>query len=463
MMSDSVSLPRMKIHQFYDKGLAHASYAVIRNGRMIVVDPARDPQPYYDFATLNEADITGVIETHPHADFVSSHLEIHQTTGAVIYVSKLTGAEYPHETFDDGDVIQLDDIKLKAINTPGHSPDSICILVEDQYGNEKALFTGDTLFVGDVGRPDLRENAGNIMAKKEQLARQMYHSTREKLMTLPHDIVVYPAHGPGSLCGKNMSPDLQSTIGRELRENYALQLMDELTFVKTITEDQPFIPKYFGHDVELNKTGAPSFHDSISAVFRPGGDFQTEKNIPIIDTRSKDDFKKGFLKGAINLQDGEKFETWLGSIIGPDEQFYLIAANDDDLHAVIKKAAKIGYEQNIKAALLPPAYATERSAELDLADFKSHPENYTIVDARNQIETDDGLVFDHACTIPLPELRERINEIPTDKPIVAHCAAGYRSAAASSIIRSKITNVPVYDLGEVVKELEIQKNQAQNA
>src|SRR6185503_9542174 len=227
-----LSLPQMKIHQFYDKGLAHASYAILRNGKIVVVDPGRDPQPYYDFATLNEATIVGVIETHPHADFVSSHLEIHQTTGAVIYVSRLTGAEYPHETFDDGDMIQLDDVKLKAINTPGHSPDSICILVEDQHGNERALFTGDTLFVGDVGRPDLRENAGNITAKKEELARQMYHSTRDKLMRLPDDVVVYPAHGPGSLCGKNMSPDLQSTIGRELRENYALQLMDELMFVK---------------------------------------------------------------------------------------------------------------------------------------------------------------------------------------------------------------------------------------
>jgi hydroxyacylglutathione hydrolase len=175
----------MIVHQFYDKGLAHASYAIIRSGKMVVIDPARNPQPYYDFATLHNADITGVIETHPHADFVSSHLEIHQTTGAVIYVSKLAGAEYPHESFDDGDVIKLDDIKLKAINTPGHSPDSICILLEDEKGKDCAVFTGDTLFAGDVGRPDLRENAGNITAKKEELARQMYHSTREKLMILP--------------------------------------------------------------------------------------------------------------------------------------------------------------------------------------------------------------------------------------------------------------------------------------
>ena len=235
----------MIIHQFYDKGLAHASYALIRLGKMIVIDPARDPQPYYDFAALNNADIVGVIETHPHADFVSSHLEIHQTTGATIYASKLLGAEYPHESFDDGDVIPLADIKLKALNTPGHSPDSICILVQDENGNDKAIFTGDTLFVGDVGRPDLRENVGNITAAKEKLARQMYHSTREKLMGLPHHVAVYPAHGPGSLCGKNLSPDLKSTIGRELRENYALQLMDELKFVQYPCSRSAFYTKIF--------------------------------------------------------------------------------------------------------------------------------------------------------------------------------------------------------------------------
>ena len=359
---------------------------------MIVIDPARDPQPYYDFAALHGADIVGVIETHPHADFVSSHLEVHQTTGAVIYVSKLTGAGYPHESFDDGDTISLNDIKLKAINTPGHSPDSICILVVDENGYEKALFTGDTLFVGDVGRPDLRENVGNITAKKEELARQMYHSTRAKLMVLPHNIVVYPAHGPGSLCGKSMGPDLQSTIGRELRENYALQLMDELTFVKILTEDQPFAPKYFPADVELNKKGAPSFSDSVSKVLRLGHGAALEQGVLIIDTRQKTEFRKGHIKGAINLQDAEKFETWLGSVVSPGEQFYLIAATDKDLGTIIKKAAKIGYEQYIKGALLPPDKLTERSPELDIKGFLLKPENYTVVDVRNPNETNAGLL-----------------------------------------------------------------------
>jgi hydroxyacylglutathione hydrolase len=393
-----------------------------------------------------------VIETHPHADFVSSHLEIHQTTGAVIYVSKLAGGTFPHETFDDGDVIQLDDIKLKAINTPGHSPDSICILLEDEKGKDCAIFTGDTLFAGDVGRPDLRESAGNITAKKEELARDMYHSTREKLMILPKDVTVYPAHGPGSLCGKSMSPDLHTTIGKELRENYALQLMDELKFVQTLLADQPFMPKYFGYDVELNKTGAPGFAESINNVVKADSNIELEKDLLVIDTRPSQLYRKGHVKNSINLQDGEKFETWLGSVVGPGEAFYLIANTDEELDVMIKKAAKIGYEKNIKAALLTPDSATVKSATINLDEFKAHTDSYTIIDARNWAEINAGKLFADALTIPLPELRERITEIPTDKPIVVHCAAGYRSAAAAGIIAGKIKSVPVYDLSEAVKE-----------
>ncbi|MEO7214013.1 MBL fold metallo-hydrolase [Mucilaginibacter sp.] len=442
----------MIVNQFYDKGLAHASYAIIRNGRMVVIDPARDPQPYYDFAKIHSADILGVIETHPHADFVSSHLEIHQTTGAVIYVSKLAGGTFPHETFDDGDVIKLDDIKLKAINTPGHSPDSICILLEDEKGKDCAIFTGDTLFAGDVGRPDLRETAGNITAKKEELARDMYHSTREKLMVLPADVTVYPAHGPGSLCGKSMSPDLQTTIGKELRENYALQLMDELKFVQTLMADQPFMPKYFGYDVELNKTGAPNFAESINNVVKADSQIELEKGVLVVDARPSELYRKGHVKNSINLQDGEKFETWLGSVIAPNEEFYLIGATDADLDTLIKKAAKIGYEKNIKAALLTPDSATVKSPVINLAEFKAHTDSFTIIDARNWAEINVGKLFNDALTIPLPELRERVSEIPADKPIVVHCAAGYRSAAAAGIISAKIKAVPVYDLSEAVKE-----------
>ena len=442
----------MLIHQFYDTGLAHASYAIIRAGKMVVIDPARDPQQYYNLALLHGADITGIIETHPHADFISSHLEIHQQTGATIYVSKLVGATYPHQTFDEGDEIKLNDITFRAINTPGHSPDSICILLEDENGKTTTIFTGDTLFVGDVGRPDLRENVGNITAKKEELAKELYHSTRDKLMKLPAHVVVYPAHGPGSLCGKNMSPDLHSTIGREIRENYALQLMNEIQFVELMTADQPFMPQYFGYDVELNKQGAPAFSTGINAVPRLGNNTRLQEGLIIIDVRPNEDFKKGHVKGAINIQENGKFETWLGALLSPEESFYLIGRDEESLDTVIAKTAKIGYEKNIKGALTMPDHATYRTPVLDRQHFDANPENYTIVDVRNRAEINETKIFARALTISLPELRNQIGNIPTDKPIVVHCAAGYRSAAASSMLATHITNVPVYDLSEAIAE-----------
>ena len=197
----------MEIKQFEDKNLAHYSYAVISNGEVALIDPARNPQPYYDFAKQHNAKITAVIETHPHADFISSHLEIHSATNATIYVSKLLGAEYPHQTFDDGDAIVLGTITLKALNTPGHSPDSISIVAIDESGKQQAVFTGDSLFIGDCGRPDLREQAGAITAARADLAKQMFHSLRNKLMTLPDDVLVYSGHGP------------ETTIGEERRTN----------------------------------------------------------------------------------------------------------------------------------------------------------------------------------------------------------------------------------------------------
>ncbi|NEU07826.1 MBL fold metallo-hydrolase [Flavihumibacter sp. R14] len=440
----------MLIEQFYDKGLAHGSYAIISENEIVLIDPARDPQPYYEFADKHDGKIIGVIETHPHADFVSSHLEIHQKTGASIYVSKLLAADYEHSTFDEGDILKVGKIKLQAINTPGHSPDSICILVIDEDGSEHAIFTGDTLFVGDVGRPDLRESAGNIVAKKEQLAREMYHSTREKLMTLPEDVIVYPAHGPGSLCGKNLSPELNSTIGKELRENYALQSMSETMFVDMLIKDQPFVPKYFGYNVMLNKKGAEHLEDSLKAIPRIHGDFVPEENVLIIDTRKEKKYKAGHLKNSINLQDGSKFETWLGSVVSPDESFYLIAGDKAALETIIRKTAKIGYERQIRAAVIPDGHLPEISPAIDLEDFDKNKSNYTIVDIRNTSEVRSHKIFDNAINIPLHQLRERYDEIPKDKAVVVHCAGGYRSAAGSSIIAQHISEVPVLDMSDAI-------------
>jgi len=448
----SSSTPAVQIQQFYDKGLAHASYAVRAGRQMAVIDPGRDPQPYYDFADEHDAEIVAVIETHPHADFVSSHLEIARETNAPIYCSKLTGARYPHKNFDDGDRLKLGTVELHALNTPGHSPDSISVLLIDELAQTRAVFTGDTLFVGDVGRPDLREDEAGGGHTRTALAAQLYASLRQKLMALPPATRVYPAHGPGSLCGKTTSPDLDSTIAKELATNYALQPMSEAEFIQVLLADQPFVPRYFGHDVQLNKQGAPNFEDSVRAVPRLSGQAAPEPGGLLIDTRPAAQFRAGHLPGALNLQDGGKFETWLGSVVGPAEKFYLLADTQIQLDAVIRKAAKIGYEANIKGALLAPTPLPAPSPDVDVAAVRAHPEQFTIVDVRNRTEAAKPL-FDNALLIPLPELRERVGEIPTDKPVLVHCAGGYRSAAGASIIEAALPGVAVYDLGEAVTEL----------
>ncbi|QNH61240.1 MBL fold metallo-hydrolase [Hymenobacter sediminicola] len=449
------STASVQIQQFYDKGLAHASYA-IRSGRQVaIIDPARDPQPYYDFADEHDAKIVAVIETHPHADFVSSHLEIAQETGATIYVSKLVRASYPHQPFDDGQRISLGTIELHAINTPGHSPDSISVLLMDEMAQTRAVFTGDTLFVGDVGRPDLREDDNVGGHSREDLAAQLYQSTRQKLMTLPATTKVYPAHGPGSLCGKTTSTDLDSTIGKEVKTNYALQPMSQEEFIKVLLEDQPFMPKYFGHDVVMNKLGALPFEDSIRAVPRLMPDAELEAGNIIIDTRPAAQFREGHLPGAINLMDGGKFETWLGSVVGPQEPFYLVADSQIALDTVIRKTAKIGYEGNIKGALLTPRELPVTSPAVDVEHVRQQPHDFTIVDIRNRTEAQQP-VFDNALLIPLPELRERAHEVPTGKPVLIHCAGGYRSAAGASIVQAALPGTTVYDLGEAISTFQTQ-------
>lgn len=450
----------MIIKQFEDKNLAHYSYAILSGHDLALIDPSRDPQDYYDFAARHQAKITAVIETHPHADFVSSHLEIHQRTGAPIYVSKLLGAEYEHEVFDEGDAIVLGKITLKALNTPGHSPDSISIVAYDEHGIEQAIFTGDTLFIGDCGRPDLREQAGAITAARETLAKQMYHSLRDKLMNLPDSIAIYPAHGAGSLCGKELSKLGVSTLGHEKLTNWSLQEQSEADFVKELLSDQPFIPKYFTYDVSLNKKGANPFAESISKIkikLQITADEFTKSfdpNILIIDSRPQDQFKTAHLKNSYNLMNDTKFETWLGSIVHPGELFYLIAKNEVELNTLISRIAKIGYENQIALAFTLESGNTQFDF-FDSSTLRKYEDAYTIIDIRNPNEVKANTIFEHAIHIPLYELRERTNEIPLSKPILVHCAGGFRSAAGSSIIKSLINEqAEVYDLSTAVKKFQ---------
>jgi hydroxyacylglutathione hydrolase len=447
----------MKIEQFEDKNLAHYSYAVLSesNREIVLIDPARDPKPYYDFAQKHEAQIIGVIETHPHADFVSSHLQIHQQTGAKIFTSKLMNPEFSFIAFDEGAVIEIGKVKLKALNTPGHSPDSISVVLEHD-GQNKAVFTGDTLFIGDCGRPDLREQGENLDLKREELAKKMYNSLRDKLKSLDEDVIVYPAHGAGTLCGKNLSQASSSTIGVEKATNWSLQEMPESAFITALTEDQPFIPKYFPYDVDLNKKGAPALEESLEKVVlgRKIEDLkralELDKQLTVIDTRDSASYKKGHLKNAINIMGGEKFETWLGALVSPGDLFYLAGESNEALTLLIKRIAKIGYEPFIKEAFVLD-FGIEASTPLDFEAFKEHPSAYTIVDIRNKPEAESQPAFEGSINIPLPELNKRLNEVPTDKPIVVHCAGGYRSAAGSSLLENKF-NVEVFDLSDRIKE-----------
>lgn len=442
----------MIIQQFEYKPLSHYSYAVLSEGKIALIDPERNPQQYYDFAAANQAEIVAVIETHPHADFVSAHLQIHQETGATVYASAKVGADYPHAPFDAGDTFRLGAVTLSARNTPGHSPDSITIVAA--AGSETALFTGDTLFIGDVGRPDLREKVGTMQARREELAAMMFETVRHQFTDLPDESLIYPAHGAGSLCGKNLSAAASSTLGDERRFNWAFQEQSLEEFMFTLLEGQPFIPHYFGFNVDLNKAGAPALLPALAGIsFRN----KVTSTGLLVDVRAEADFKKGHLPGSLNIQAASptmKFETWLGSIIRPGEMFTLVVSSPEDTARLLHRVAKIGYEAQVKEVITLPESSLQTSPSLDLAHFKTHPQDYTIVDIRNESEITDGSIFANALAQPLYHLRENAESVPTEKPIIVHCAGGYRSAAGSSILQQALPDATVYDLGEAVKDFQ---------
>jgi hydroxyacylglutathione hydrolase len=442
----------MIIKQFEYKPLSHYSYAIISDGKMAVIDPERDVSGYYAFAKANNASITTIIETHPHADFVSSHLEIHKETSATIYNSVKTGADYPHESFDSGKEIKLGDATLKAINTPGHSPDSITIVASQD--DQIALFTGDTIFIGDVGRPDLREKAGNLKAKREELAEMMYETVTNQFSDLPDHAIIYPAHGAGSLCGKSLSDAASSTLGDERKDNWAFQTQSKETFMNTLLDGQPFIPSYFGYNVAINKAGADNLEPSLESIT-----FSNKVNATglIVDMRDEATFKKGHLDGSINIQavsDTSKFETWLGAIVKPEEEFTLVIDTAEHKDKLLHRISKIGYEKQLKEVITLSSENLSQASQLDVEHFKNNLDAYTIVDIRNQSEINESKIFENALEHPLNELRDTASDIPVDQPIVVHCAGGYRSAAGSSIVQGILKNATVYDLSEAVKEFQ---------
>ncbi len=443
----------MIVKQFFDDALAHASYAVVSDGQMAVIDPGRDPKPYEEFANDYDAHIAAVFETHPHADFVSCHLELYEEHGAKIYVHPDMKVSYPHEGLDHKEEAKVGQVTFQALFTPGHSPDHNSYLLKDEEGNPHSVFTGDSLFVGDVGRPDLRENAGNVQAARKELAGMMYRTVHDIFNELPDKVMVYPAHGKGSLCGKNMSSETYSTIGKERDRNWALKTKDEETFLNELLEGQPYIPKYFPYDVSVNASGVKDLEASIEGVPRLRGDQELETDVPVIDVRSQERFKEGHIPGSWNLPDGGKFETWLGSLVAPEERFYLVADDQETLDAVVRKCAKIGYEKLIKGTMIPNKERFSESSEpIDIERFKADPSQFNVLDIRNSSEVAEKKPFADSMNIPLPELRERLDEVPGDKPLVVHCAGGYRSAIASSMIAKERDDVTVMDMGHYITE-----------
>ena len=404
-------------------------------GEAAVIDPQRDVDLYVDFARDHHLTIRWIIETHLHADFVSGHLELAARTGARIAVGAGSGATYPHRELGDGDEIALGNTILRTLTTPGHTEESICLLVLED-NQPKAVFTGDTLFIGDVGRPDLSPTK-----TPEELAALLYASLHGKLLKLPGETIVYPAHGAGSLCGRAIGDDASSTIERERRTNYALQPMSEAEFIHLLTGDLPPRPAYFQDEVALNRTGAPAL-ESLPPVPEIGPeDFATTQVASIVlDTRPWAQFAAAHIPGSINIALGGQFASWAARILGVSDRPILLVAEDA---AAVEEArlrlARVGIEfvvASLAGGIMSwidagqPTQSTEQIAAADV-----DPSTYLVLDVRETHEFATGSI-PGAASIPLPELESRLAELDRAATFAVHCRGGYRSAIACSLLQS---------------------------
>ncbi len=434
--------------QYYLGCLSHASYLVgdTRSGKAVVVDPQRDVAEYLADAQANGLTITHVLETHFHADFLSGHLELAAATGAhICYGSDAAGrAEFPIVPFEDGQHLSLGTVDLQVLATPGHTPESISIVVrpDGADGQPYGVLTGDTLFIGDVGRPDLLASIG---VTADDLGRQLYHSLRDKLLTLPDETKVFPAHGAGSACGKNLSTETVSTIGEQRRTNYALAPMSEAEFVEVVTQGQTVAPLYFAFaatrnrlDRDLLQEQAPVTKLDIDAVLA-----HQAAGAVVIDGRDDASFTAGHLRGSVNVGLGGRFAEYVGEVMQPGTPIVLVTPPGSEAEAKIR-LARIGFDRVVGALDDPIASFAQRpelveqlsrlSAEA-LAQRVAAIPNLVLVDVRNAGEVEHGSI-DGARNIPLPSLLNRVGELDPAAPTVVFCAGGYRSAIASSLLRS---------------------------
>ena len=437
--------------QFYLGCLAHASYMVGSEGEAIVVDPQRDVEIYLESAEAHGLKIQHIFETHLHADFVSGHKELAERTGAKIYIGAQAHAMFPHVPLRDGFELRVGRLRVKALETPGHTPESTCLVVidEDKSSRPWAVLTGDTLFLGDVGRPDLSANH-----TPTELAGLLYDSLHQKLMTLPDDVLVYPAHGAGSLCGKKMRDERSSTIGTERLTNYALQIASREDFVRELTANLPARPEYFLQDAEINRAGA----GTLGELPRPKELSATEvaalleAGVVALDVRSGEQFAQGHLPSSVNIALSGQFATWAGTLLGLKADPVLIAETEEQVEEARMRLARVGID--VERGYLAGGIAAWERAGLPLAHvpqvnpeqlrLRMEQEALHVLDVRREGEWKAGHLKG-AAWYPLDRFQAGLPEIEGTLPVAVHCKSGYRSMAACSLLmragHSNVVNV----------------------
>ena len=439
----------MILKQLYLSCLAHASYLIgdEATGTAAVVDPQRDTDQYIAFAAEHGLNIKHVFLTHLHADFVAGHLELRDRAGANIYLGAAAKAAYTFTPLHDGDLVEFGRVRLKALETPGHTPESVSIVVYDRNASDaqpQAVLTGDTLFIGDVGRPDLRAALGWSAA---ELGGMLFDSLHDKLLALPDQSLVYPAHGAGSLCGKAISKETVSTLGEQRRLNYALQPMSKEDFIQVVTADQPEAPAYFTYDAVLNSEERPTLDQTLARV-NPMTleDVLALQQIgaQILDTRDPIEFASGHLAGSINLGLGGQYATWAGTVLNREQPIVIIANPGKENESAVR-LGRIGFD-HVVGYLKDGLHNLESRSELTVqterlsapfaAEILSSSEPPLTIDIRTPREREQKSIAG-SLSIPLNHLSERVSELPKDRPLLVYCAGGYRSSIAASILQAK--------------------------
>ena len=432
----------MYVQQLYTSCLAEAAYYIESNGEAAIIDPLRETEPYIQLAKDRGATIKYVFETHFHADFVSGHIDLAKKTGAKIVYGPSAKAEYDITVANDGQFFPLGDIKIEVLHTPGHTLESSCFLMYDDHNVPYACFTGDTLFVGEVGRPDLAVKSD---LSREDLAGLLYESIQNKIKTLPDDVIVYPGHGAGSACGKNIGTETWSTIGMQKKLNYAMQPMSKQEFIHVVTDGLTEPPKYFFVDAAINKKGYEPIDDVLKRNVHKLSleEFETvvSTGVTILDAREADVFEKGFIPDSINIGLNGQYAVWVGSLIDSKDPLVLVTDEGKEDESIIR-LSRVGYDHTIgylKGGFKSWVNAGKEKDTVKRITAKEMEANYKdvlTIDIRKKSEYDSEHVIG-AVNIPLNQINSHLSEFPKDKPFVLHCAGGYRSMIAASMLKQR--------------------------